>query len=811
MEERDKKLIAKYGSDLFLFIRRSSLNGIVWDHPAYSDVDWARILKNSSRATRKRVFSYLPEVRKNDIAKLIETVTEFPCSEIEERLAAILKYYGSYACFLPENSSDDFDVFYAPEKNQKYIWAVEPYNLFIADPEETIGRWMMMLNVSMENVGVVFKALFDAEMDAYSRKMFVRCMQWPNSCEFNVQDLRESFLIEVEDILEGMSEIIIGMCEGKRAEEVRGTVALKFGLDSGELHGGAVVPSSIVEGPQSVESANSMLGMMDEAIQSGILSIEYYLPEIQSEFVREGLQHVTDGFEPEYLDMWLKARRKLFIQDAERSFDVSETGCRIILGGCSSRMGIEIMKAHTFEDISPTRETGLLTQHIENTKENKSQKSAKVADSWSDTGKDISTPLGWFIFKISLDELLRSNSEIIKKLPVVAELAAIIPPERWEDLGLQLSGPQRIQAFQLGLDVLLSADRFECGAHILNLILNLHPDFDKLSENYAEYKNVFHELTDLNYWDAMLMEPDDFSNLIDGLRPFDVTGLAASSWGRFAESLDMPLPAYEESLCSWSQARNSLLSGFADYVLSRAGFKPANFADHSRESSIVEAIKPLVDKYADLFVKGIVTDNLDDRAVSGLAISNLPAENFDDLMLVFDSLHENTILHILIGLESNTGLFEHVCSILYLLDQKKRTALQDELAKSGNPNAAVFINALSFGFEQVVELSDNQIRELLKYVSNDDLCSALMDAPDELVERFMSSMSQRAANMIREDMDICSHRCSSMDILKARKSLVELIREYELLPENNERESNENIVRRIISMASKSEGEEDLF
>lgn len=58
-----------------------------------------------------------------------------------------------------------------------------------------------------------------------------------------------------------------------------------------------------------------------------------------------------------------------------------------------------------------------------------------------------------------------------------------------------------------------------------------------------------------------------------------------------------------------------------------------------------------------------------------------------------------------------------------------------------------------FVFEDCKLLDDRGMRELLKEVSNDDLTLALRGASDELKERFFKNMSERAGNMIREELE----------------------------------------------------------
>ncbi len=58
-----------------------------------------------------------------------------------------------------------------------------------------------------------------------------------------------------------------------------------------------------------------------------------------------------------------------------------------------------------------------------------------------------------------------------------------------------------------------------------------------------------------------------------------------------------------------------------------------------------------------------------------------------------------------------------------------------------------------FGFENLMDIDDRGIQLLLREVQSDSLIIALKGAPTELKEKFLKNMSQRAADMLREDME----------------------------------------------------------
>ncbi len=58
-----------------------------------------------------------------------------------------------------------------------------------------------------------------------------------------------------------------------------------------------------------------------------------------------------------------------------------------------------------------------------------------------------------------------------------------------------------------------------------------------------------------------------------------------------------------------------------------------------------------------------------------------------------------------------------------------------------------------FGFENLMDIDDRGIQLLLREVQSDALIVALKGAPPELREKILKNMSQRAADMMREDLE----------------------------------------------------------
>jgi flagellar motor switch protein FliG len=71
-----------------------------------------------------------------------------------------------------------------------------------------------------------------------------------------------------------------------------------------------------------------------------------------------------------------------------------------------------------------------------------------------------------------------------------------------------------------------------------------------------------------------------------------------------------------------------------------------------------------------------------------------------------------------------------------------------------DPDLAQRITDEMFLFENLLDIEDQSIQLLLKEIDSDTLVIALKGAPQELRDKFLKNMSQRAAEMLREDIEL---------------------------------------------------------
>ncbi len=119
-----------------------------------------------------------------------------------------------------------------------------------------------------------------------------------------------------------------------------------------------------------------------------------------------------------------------------------------------------------------------------------------------------------------------------------------------------------------------------------------------------------------------------------------------------------------------------------------------------------------------------------------------------------------------------------VANILNQVDQASEQAIMGAITEN-NAELAENIRSLMFVFDDLTELDDRSIQGLMKEISKEDLTLALRAAKEEIKDKFFSNMSDRAAQLLKEDMDargpvkVSEVEKAQQMILKTAKNLAE--------------------------------------
>jgi flagellar motor switch protein FliG len=88
------------------------------------------------------------------------------------------------------------------------------------------------------------------------------------------------------------------------------------------------------------------------------------------------------------------------------------------------------------------------------------------------------------------------------------------------------------------------------------------------------------------------------------------------------------------------------------------------------------------------------------------------------------------------------------------------------------------IRKLMFVFEDLVQIDDRGIMEILKEVNNEVLMTAMKTASEELKEKIFKNMSERAAQMMREDLEVMAP-VRLKDVETAQQTIIKSVKKLE--------------------------------
>lgn len=123
------------------------------------------------------------------------------------------------------------------------------------------------------------------------------------------------------------------------------------------------------------------------------------------------------------------------------------------------------------------------------------------------------------------------------------------------------------------------------------------------------------------------------------------------------------------------------------------------------------------------------------------------------------------------------GGVEKVVEMFNYFERSKEKAILDSL-DSMNPPLAEVIRKHLFTFEDIFKLDDRSIQAVMREVSNDTLTLAMKASPEEVKEKIFRNISSRAADMIREDLEVMGPVRLS-DVEKAQGEIIKIVRKME--------------------------------
>jgi len=98
------------------------------------------------------------------------------------------------------------------------------------------------------------------------------------------------------------------------------------------------------------------------------------------------------------------------------------------------------------------------------------------------------------------------------------------------------------------------------------------------------------------------------------------------------------------------------------------------------------------------------------------------------------------------------GGLKTAADILNFVDGSSEAAIMEKI-KETEPDLGQNIEDLMFVFDNLIDVDDRGIQTLMREIQTDQLQLALKGADEGLKEKFLNNMSQRAAEMMRDDLE----------------------------------------------------------
>ncbi len=123
------------------------------------------------------------------------------------------------------------------------------------------------------------------------------------------------------------------------------------------------------------------------------------------------------------------------------------------------------------------------------------------------------------------------------------------------------------------------------------------------------------------------------------------------------------------------------------------------------------------------------------------------------------------------------GGLNAVADILNQMSPENSKAILESIEQS-NPELALAIRNVLFTFEDLLTVPESGLRELLKRVDKKTLAVALKGASPDLRGHIFKTMSSRAAEMLKEDMDVLGPM-RAREVAQAQQEIVAVARQME--------------------------------
>ena len=127
------------------------------------------------------------------------------------------------------------------------------------------------------------------------------------------------------------------------------------------------------------------------------------------------------------------------------------------------------------------------------------------------------------------------------------------------------------------------------------------------------------------------------------------------------------------------------------------------------------------------------------------------------------------------GQTTSVGGLKAAADILNFVETSVEASIMEQI-KEAEPDLGQNIEDLMFVFENLIDVDDRGFQTLMREIQTDELMLALKGCDEDLKEKFFNNMSQRAAEMMRDDLE-ASGPVRVSDVEAAQKTILATARE----------------------------------
>jgi flagellar motor switch protein FliG len=123
---------------------------------------------------------------------------------------------------------------------------------------------------------------------------------------------------------------------------------------------------------------------------------------------------------------------------------------------------------------------------------------------------------------------------------------------------------------------------------------------------------------------------------------------------------------------------------------------------------------------------------------------------------------------------TSAGGVKDLVNILNMVDRGTERSIIESM-ENEDPELTEKIRKMLFVFEDIITLDDNSIRRILREVDFKDLAMALKGSNDEVKEKIFKNVSQRAGEILKEDIEFLG-AVRVRDVEEKQQKIVQVIR-----------------------------------